>query len=261
MPWHPRLSQGSFGSLVVTQGRVFAGGSAKPPGAKASTPFRHLLVFSAKTGRRLRFDSRIGRVSLMAVGHRFVLAERACDQDGVTAACISAFRVRGIGRAAWRRSIEGSVLALQAKASTLYVGGQFSGIDGQPRTNLAALALGNEGRLLDFAPQVPTTVTALAPTDYGLVFATYAFGAGSNGPYFVGAQAIGAVSPTGDVLPWRMTFPPNDVPLSTSDTAALAGNFLVERFATVPDGLVARGAFSWIGPADNPAPGSLVWLR
>ena len=26
LPWHPRLSQGSFGSLVVTQGRVFAGG-------------------------------------------------------------------------------------------------------------------------------------------------------------------------------------------------------------------------------------------
>jgi outer membrane protein assembly factor BamB len=261
LPWHPRLSQGSFGSLVVTQGRVFAGGSAKPHGAKASTPYRHLLVFSAKTGRRLRFDSRIGRVSLMALGHRFVLAERSCDQDGVTTACITAFRARGIGRAAWKQSIEGRILALRTTASTLYVGGQFSGIDGQPRTNLAALALDNKGKLLDFAPQIPNTVTALAPTDYGLVFASNAFGAGSNGPYFIGAQALGVVSYAGDVLPWQMTFPPNDVPLSASDTAALAGNFAVGHLAPVADGLVARGDFSWIGPADSPAPGSLVWLR
>jgi outer membrane protein assembly factor BamB len=261
LPWHPRLSQGSFGSLVVTQGRVFAGGSAKPPGAKASKPFRHLLVFSAKSGKRLRFDSRIGRVSLMAVGHRFVLAERTCDQTGVKAACITAFRVRGSGRAVWRRSIEGSVLALRAKASTLYIGGQFSGIDGQPRTNLAALALDHKGKLLDFAPRVPTTVTALAPTAYGLVFATNVFGTGTSGPYFVGAHALGAVSYAGDLLPWQITFPPNDVPLSPTDTAALAGNFAIGHLAPVPDGLVARGDFSWIGPADSPAPGSLVWLR
>jgi outer membrane protein assembly factor BamB len=261
LPWRPRLSQGSFGSIVVTQGRVFAGGSAKPHGAKASTPFRHLLVFSTKTGKRLRFDSRIGRVHLLALGHRLVLAERSCDQGDVATACITAFRAGGNGRAVWRRSIEGRVLALQAKASTLYVGGEFSSIDERSRMNLAALALDDKGTLLDFAPQAPATVTALALTDYGLVFASYAFGAGTSGPYFVGAQALGAVSPAGDVLPWRMTFPPNDVPLSTSDTAALAGNFLVEHFAPVPDGLVARGAFSWIGPADNPAPGGLVWLR
>jgi outer membrane protein assembly factor BamB len=263
LPWHPRLSQGSFGSLVVTQGRVFAGGSAKPHGAKASTPFRHLLVFSAKTGRRLRFDSRIGRVNLMAVGHRLVLAERSCDQGEVTTACISAFRARGIGRPVWRRSIEGRILALQAKTkpSTLYVGGEFSSIDGQPRANLAALALDDKGTLLDFAPQVPLPVTAVALTDYGLVFAANAFGAGSSGPYFVGAQALGAVSYAGDPLPWQVTFPPNDVPLSSSDTAALAGNFAIGRLAPVPDGLVARGDFSWLGPAEDPAPGSLVWLR
>ena len=78
LPWHPRLSQASLGSLVVAEGRVFAGGSAKPPGAGASTPFRHLLVFSARTGKRLRFDSRIGHVDLMAGGRGFVLAENSC---------------------------------------------------------------------------------------------------------------------------------------------------------------------------------------
>ena len=58
-----------------------------------------------------------------------------------------------------------------------------------------------------------------------------------------------------------MTFPPNDVPLSSSDFVALAGNFPVAHLTPMPDGLVARGGFSWIGPADNPAPGTLVWFR
>jgi outer membrane protein assembly factor BamB len=261
LPWHPRLSQGSFGSLVVSQGRVFAGGSAKPRGAKSSTPFRHLLVFSARTGRRLPFKSRIGHVNLMALGHGLVIAENSCDEDGSTAACITAFRVGGIGRPVWRQSIPGRVSALATRTFTLYVGGQFSSVDGQARTNLAAFALDETGKLLDFAPRLSLPVTSLAPTGYGLVYAANAFGSDSSGPHFVGAQALGAVAADGTELPWQMTFPPNDVPVSPSDTAALAGNFAVGHLTPVAGGLVARGDFSWIGPADNPAPGNLVWLR
>jgi len=261
LAWHPRLSQGSFGSLVVAGGRVVAGGSAKQHGAKASTPFRHLFAFSAKTGRQLQFKSRIGRVILMAYGNRLVIAENTCNAGGVPSACITAFRIGGRGRAVWRQAIQGTVNVLQTNASTLYVGGQFSSVDGQPRSNLAALALDQSGTLEDFAPQLWQPVTALAATNYGFVFATNAFGAGSSGPYFVGAQALGAVAADGDVLPWQMTFPPNDVPLSRNDTAAVAGNFAVGHLAAVPGGLVARGDFSWIGPADNPSPGSLAWLR
>jgi hypothetical protein len=105
-------------------------------------------------------------------------------------------------------------------------------------------------------------VLALARADSGLVFAVDAFGAGSSGPYFVGTQALGAVSSAdGESLPWRVDFPANGVPLSTSDNTAGAGNFGVTHVATVPGGLVASGGFSWIGPADDPAPGTLVWLR
>ena len=256
--WHPRLSRGSFGSLIVSRNRVFAGGSAKPAGATASSPFRHLLVFSARTGRRLQFKSRIGHVNLMAMGDRLVIAENAC---GDASSCLTAFRVGGVGRPVWRTSISGTVSVLRTSARTLYVGGQFSSVGGQPRTNLAALALDETGRLLDFAPQLALPVTALAPTSYGLVIATNAFGPGSSGPYFVGAQALGLLSADGSVAPWWLGFPANDVPLSTSGTAALAANFSVGELASVPGGLVARGNFSWIGPADDPGPGSLVWLR
>ena len=261
LPWHPRLSRASFGSLVVAQGRVFAGGSAKLPGASASTPFRHLLVFSARTGRRLRFESRIGHVNLMSGGQGFVVAENSCGTYTVAKSCVTAFRAGGVGRPVWRRTVPGWVLALRATASGLYLGGQFSAVEGHPRSNLAALALDTTGKLLSFAPEIPLPVAGLASTEYGLVFGTDAFRAGGSGPYFDGVEALGAVSPDGTLLPWTMSFPPNAVPLATSDTTALAENFLVAEITPVPGGLVARGDFSWIGPADDPAPGALVWLR
>lgn len=260
LPWRPHLSQGSFGSLAVRDGRVFAGGSARK-NAKASTLSRHLLVFSATSGTQLPFKSRIGHVNHLVVGNGLVIAENTCNAGGITSSCITAFRVSGAGRPVWRQSIAGTVYALQTRADALYVGGQFSSVNGHTRTNLAALALDRSGTLLGFAPQIWLPVTGLAPTAYGFVFATNAFGAGSSGPYFVGAQALGAVAANGDVLPWQTTFPPNDIPLSASDTAAVAGNFTVGHLTPVPGGLIARGDFSWIGPADNPAPGGLVWLR
>ena len=172
----------------------------------------------------MRFDSRIGHVNLMAGGHGFVVAENSCGKGvgGPQKSCVTAFRVGGVGRAVWRKTLPGVVFALQRPASTLYVGGQFSSVAGHPRSNLAALALDKTGRLLSFAPEVPLPVTALAQTDYGLVFGTNAFRAGSSAPYFVGVEALGAVSPDGSVLPWTMSFPPNAVPLYISDTAALS---------------------------------------
>ena len=160
--------------------RAFASGSAKPRGV---TGFRHLLPFSAKTGRLLPFKSRIGHVNFLAFGNRLVIAESDCPVGGARGACLTAFRVGGTGQPVGRRSIKGRVFALQPKDSTLYIGGEFSHFAGQPRTNSAALTLDKKGKLLDFAPNVPLAVTALASTAYGLVFATNPFG--NTAPYFV----------------------------------------------------------------------------
>jgi hypothetical protein len=173
---------------------------------------------------------------------------------------VTAFRSRGVGRAVWEQPIKGKVSSLQTAGSTLYVGGTCVHC---PQTSvLDALALDQAGAVLSLSPKVPLPVIALARADYGLVFAIDAFGAGSSGPYFVGTQALGAVSAAdGEVLPWRVDFPANGVPLSTSDNTAGAGNFGVTHLVPVPGGLVASGSFSWIGPAHDPAPGTLVWLR
>lgn len=245
LPWHPRLSYAVTGALAVAGGRVFAAGAFKTHGAKPSAPLSALLAFSAKTGRTVAFHPTppIRHALVLTVWHHLLLVG-GDGNNGVTA-----LRANGDGRIVWRTAVAGGtfplVFALQTDGSRLYVGGRFSQIGGQPRTNLAALALDRSGALLDFAPQVPNQVMALARTDYGLVFSTMAIEGGES---WLGTQALGAVSPGGQLLPWRIAFPPSDEIVGVDD------------LAVVPGGLVASGMFSWIGPTDHPAAGSLVWL-
>jgi outer membrane protein assembly factor BamB len=253
LPWHPRLSSAEINSLAVAGRRVFAGGALVPYRTKPSAPGSSLSAFSARTGKQLAFKSKplIHGVQTLAIWHRLLLVG---GEHGV-----SALRTGGNGRTLWNQTVEGGnvpiVFALQTDGSTLYVGGRFTQVGGQARTNLAALALDRSGGLLDLAPQIPNQVMALARTDYGLVFSTMTLG-----PTWIGTQALGAVSPDGQVLPWQIAYPPSDVILSDRDSGGVL-NVSVDHLAVVPGGLVAGGGFSWIGPADNPTPGALVWLR
>ena len=250
LPWHPRLSSAGINALAVSDGRVFAGGLLKPHGAKPSAPLSTLMAFSTKTGKRLAFKPKpqINDLQTLAVWHGLLLAGSGPSQ-GAQGAGVTALRASGDGRTLWKQSVTGGnvpiVFALQTNGSTLYLGGRFTEVGGQPRANLAALALDRSGALLDFAPQVPNQVMALAKADYGLVFSTMAI----EGQWWLGTEALGAVSPAGQLLPWQINFPPCDGPVS------------VESLAIVPGGLAASGGFSWIGPTDQPASGSLVWVR
>ena len=250
LPWHPRLTYANASALAVGGGRVFVGGMLKPYGAKASTQLSHLLAFSARTGKLAAFRPRIGVVSTLAVWRATLLAG---GNQGVTA-----FRVGGDGHVRWRRAISGAgvplVFTFATKGSTLYVGGRFGQLAGQPRRNVAALALGRAGAVLPLAAKVLQPVFALAVVDDGLVFGAI------GGPAFRDTQALGAISFAGDVLPWGLSLPPSDVALSPRDSGGPI-NVLVDQIVAVPGGLVIRGDFWWIGPQDNSAPGGLVWLR
>jgi hypothetical protein len=248
--WHPRLGYANASALAVGGARIFVAGMLKPYGAKPSTPLSHLLAFSTQTGKLAAFRPRIGVVNTLAVWHATLLAG---GSQGVTA-----LRLSGDGHVRWRRPIAGGpvplVFALATKGSTLYVGGRFERIAGQPRADLAALALDRAGALLPFAPKMAQPVFTLAVVGDELVFGDLA------GPIFRENQALGAISLAGAVLPWGLSLPPSDVPLSPRDYGG-AINVVVDRIIAVPGGLVARGDFWWIGPPDNPAPGGLVWLR
>ena len=243
LPWYPRLSRSSmFSSLAVADGRVFVGGLLWPWSTKPPTHLSTVVEFSATTGRQLTFDPkpRIDHVQALAVWHDLLL---------VGGSEVSAYRLQRGGHTVWSHPIaDGNVpivFALQTNDDTLYVGGRFDEIGGRARTNLAALALARYGRVLSFAPQIPNQVMALAKAPFGLVFSTMAL----NGEWWLGTQALGAVSRDGQLLPWRVDYPPTD------------GVVSIESLATVPGGLIASGMFSWIGPTDSPAPGNLVWLH
>jgi len=261
LPWNPAVSRASIAALAVAGGRVFAGGALTPHGAKASAKFNHLLAFSAATGKQVPFAPKLGHVNLLAVGQGLLLAENSCDHSYTNAySCVTAFRVSGRGHALWRQSLKGRISALEPDGSTLYLGGAVRKCENCSETALlAAVQLDRSGALLDFHPDVTQPVSALAVTDYGLVVATS--GLAGAGPYFVGEPALTAVSPGGQVLPWQIAFPPNDPTISPFDINGIVENYAVTQLVPVPGGLVAGGSFSWIGPPDNPAPGSLVRLQ
>jgi hypothetical protein len=91
------------------------------------------------------------------------------------------------------------VQAMAVSGSTLYIGGMFDSVQGEPRARLAAFDLSTH-TLLPWNPRVTgRTVTSLASSD-GIVYAAGYFSAvGDSIRRFV--AAIDAVS--GDVLPWR----------------------------------------------------------
>ena len=117
-------------ALQATGGRVFAGGdftSARPPGAPLDDPG------SVPRARLAAFDAATGVLD-------------------------PAFEHRVSGRV--------SALAVSPDGTTLYLGGMFTAVDGQPRDRVAALDLSTpQGRLLPFAPQLSGgPVNALAAT-------------------------------------------------------------------------------------------------
>ena len=245
LPWRPGLSYSSGVTLAIGHGRVFVGGTFVPVGQKRTpgkpTRFTHLAAFSASgPGVRIKFASHalnmasggpLGGGGVLTVNGRTLLVS---EPSGV-----AAFSVDGDGRRElWRRPVKGPVKAFATSGATLYLGGRFSQVDGQPRTNLAGLALDRRGALLSFAPTVTQEVGALAPLRGVLVYGVASL------PPPAWRQALGAVAPDGTILPWRF-----DADGSVDFVAPFSG------------GLAVAGTFDWLGPTGHQAAGRFGWIR
>ncbi len=88
-----------------------------------------------------------------------------------------------------------SALALSPDGETLYVGGYFGSVDGQPRTNIAAVDA-DDGRLLAWAPQSFNRVWALAVAPDGA--RVFAAGTAYDGSQFRALTVLDAA--TGAVI-------------------------------------------------------------
>ena len=242
LPWSPKLGASSVYSLAAGHGRVFAGGDLRPRRRGGS---RFLVAFRAGgAGSQLEFASPVhGPVTALAVWHRTLVAA----SDRVVAVAATGNGRRALWTQVTRKdSRSGPVLALAIRNATLYAGGRFDRIGGQPRSNLAALALDSRGAVLPFAPQVTVAVRAVVPLTSGIVFA------GPDLESIASGQALGAVSIDGRLESWRV-----ETPSPLGDVGAGTASALLP----VPGGLVAGGSFTWLGPVGHQAAGGLSWLR
>jgi hypothetical protein len=227
LPWHPS-APGGADALAVSDGRVFAGGSIflRPAKAKPGASWRveHLAAFSASGAGSLLWYSpeATWNVSTLAVWHNILLA---------AGPSLIALPIDGNGRHdLWHDSTNNSIWALAIRGTTVYIGGRFNQVDGQPRSNLAAVALNRHGALLPFAPTLTPIVEALAPVGTDLLYSNW-------------AQALGAISENGEIEPWHVD-----------------GDGTATAIISVPGGLIVGGSFSWLGPPGHQATGGIAWL-
>jgi PKD repeat protein len=96
--------------------------------------------------------------------------------------------------------LNGQVLAVAASpdGSRIYVGGDFTRADGQPRSRLAAYDTATGALVPDFAPVVSGQVNTIAATDSTVYLGGYLYGVGSVSRHRLAAVA----ARDGALLPW-----------------------------------------------------------
>jgi hypothetical protein len=91
----------------------------------------------------------------------------------------------------------GEVRAIVRLGDTIYIGGTFTSVNGQPRTNLAAVSAA-DGSLTAWAPTTDNEVDALAASGSAI----YAGGIFTQVTGAVARNGAAAFDTAGDVLPW-----------------------------------------------------------
>jgi hypothetical protein len=95
--------------------------------------------------------------------------------------------------------LNGQVLAVAASpdGSRIYVGGDFTQVDGQPRSRIAAYSTATGALVPDFRPSVSGQVYTIAATNSVVYVGGYLYGVGSQT-----RNRLAAFTPTGGLLPW-----------------------------------------------------------
>lgn len=133
-------------------------------------------------------------------------------------------------------SVNGSVYAIARLGDTVYIGGSFTTVDGQPRTNLAAFSA-VDGSLASWAPTANSIVYALVASG-STIYAGGAFNSVSDGTSSPTRDALAAFDTSGNVLGWN------------PDAGASAA-----VYGLVLDGplLYVGGSFNTLGPGGQVA--------
>ncbi len=205
-------------ALAAVHGVVYVGGSftsVRPPGAASGTgevARSYLAAFDTTTGNLLSFHPTLdGLVTALAVspdGNTLYVGGSFTHANSQYRAYLAAFSTAtGALSTTWKPQATASVLSIAPSpgGSAIYVGGNFTKLDGQVRAR--AGAVDGSGNLLAWAPNLNGSVTsvAVAPDNSRVLVGGY-FTA-ING---ITQQAIGSTNPvSGASEPWAATIVPH----------------------------------------------------
>ena len=206
-------------AIAAAAGAVYVGGqftAVRPPGdaaGKGNVTRTYLAKFNAKTGKLLTFHPTLdGDVRALAVspngktlyvGGAFTHVTMPGAKKAFRERLAAFSTVTGALSTTWQPTANSKVLAIDASGSSVYLGGDFTSLDSQPRSHAGAVSTG--GGLLPWAPQPNGSVTSVAAADSRVLV----------GGYFtqidgVTQQAIGSTDPKfGAHEPWAATIVPN----------------------------------------------------
>ncbi len=198
-------TDGIVWSVEYARGVVYVGGtfdSVRPPGAKPGekeVARRNFAAFDAVTGRLLpcahSFQGGAGTVRALKAspdGKVLYVGGSFGSVDGTGVASAVAIDTADCGlRKDFRPAVSATVRAIDTTASTVYLGGDFTVVDGRTRKRVAAFS--RSGTLLPFQADIDRPVRAvLAATDHGQVLVGGGFHTVNGRP----EQALVALNPT-----------------------------------------------------------------
>jgi hypothetical protein len=217
-------------ALAAAHGVVYVGGaftSVRPPGDPLGTgevPRTYLAAFDASSGALITsFDPVISGVPVCGTNSPCGITALAVSPDGGTLYVGGSFTgVNGSFRgfvaafstatgaliSSWKPVTTGPVHAIAPSpdGQTVYLGGDFTKLDGQPRTRAGAVSAAT-GALLAWAPALNGSVTSIAVAPDGSRVLVGGYFTTFNG---VTQQSIGSADPsTGASEPWAATIIPN----------------------------------------------------
>ncbi len=169
LPWNPNAGGGTFPdssyvyALAASGANVYAGGGFKTIGG---LPRNYIAAFNATTGRPTTWNPNAnGPVKALAMSGSILYAGgNFTSVGGFPRGRLAALDVATGSATAWNPSVDGvqsEVNAIEVNETTVYVGGSFTTIAGQPRNNIAAVDA-NTGSITAWNPTANNRVRALA---------------------------------------------------------------------------------------------------
>ena len=198
LPWYP--SPGTANKLIVAADAVVIYSSR--PGAM-SYPIAAVGAFDATSGAQRWFKFVAG--GLRQIGYVSDLVH--AGQHVIVATNERLWRLalaNGEADLTWDPQVTAEAIALSG--STLYLGGWFTSVAGQPRQNLAAIDV-ETAALLPWNPDTTARVTRMAVTNSGTVYVSGPFTTIHGEP----RHRLAQVDVAGTVTPWQADARPDEV--------------------------------------------------